>query len=186
MAPKTRQQLGILAGLVAVLFAVLVYNRGADPLVATSATPLRPGASARASQAIVVDAVRLAALSRARPEPQEGSRNPFRFRPAAPPPAPVMSGRPGTGAAASLVPGMPAVPAAPTGPPPIALKFIGVVEQAPSHLKLAVLSDGRNVFYGKEGDTIEGRYRIERIGVESIDMAYIDGRGRQTLRLSGS
>jgi hypothetical protein len=187
MASKTRQQLGILAALVAVLFAVLVYNRGADPLVATSATTVRPAASARASQAIVVDAVRLAALSRPRPEPQEGSRNPFRFRPAPPPPpAPAISGRPNTGAAASLMPGMPAVPAAPAGPPPIALKFIGVVEQAPSRLKLAVLSDGRNVFYGKEGDTIEGRYRIERIGVESIDMAYIDGRGRQTLRLSGS
>ncbi len=66
------------------------------------------------------------------------------------------------------------------------MEFIGLVEQAPSRLKLAVLSDGKNVFYGKEGDTIEGRYRIERIGAESIDMAYIDGRGRQTLRLSGS
>lgn len=68
----------------------------------------------------------------------------------------------------------------------MALKFIGVVERAPSQLKLAVLSDGRNVYYGREGEVIEGRYRIERIGVESIEMSYVDGRGRQTLRLSGS
>ena len=91
--------------------------------------------------------------------------------------------------AAGLGPGgmpVPPVPVGPPPPPPIAMKFIGLVEQAPSRLKLAVLSDGKNVFYGKEGDTIEGRYRIERIGAESIDMAYIDGRGRQTLRLSGS
>ena len=52
--------------------------------------------------------------------------------------------------------------------------------------KLAILSDSRGgVFYGKEGDTIEGRYRVLRISPESADLAYIDGRGRQTIRLSG-
>jgi hypothetical protein len=49
-----------------------------------------------------------------------------------------------------------------------------------------VLSDGRNVFYGREGDIIEGRYRILRIGVESIEMTYVDGGGQQTIRLTGS
>ena len=50
-----------------------------------------------------------------------------------------------------------------------------------------MLSDGRGApLYGNEGDIIEGRYRILRIGVESIEMAYLDGRGRQTIRLSGS
>jgi len=50
-----------------------------------------------------------------------------------------------------------------------------------------VLSDGRGgiPMYGKEGDIIDGRYRILKIGVESIEMAYLDGRGRQTIRLSG-
>jgi len=68
--------------------------------------------------------------------------------------------------------------------PPITLKFIGVIEQQAS--KLAVLSDGRGApFYGKEGEIVDGRYRILKIGVESIDIAYADGRGRQTIRLSG-
>ena len=40
--------------------------------------------------------------------------------------------------------------------------------------------------YGSEGDIIEGRYRIVRIGVESIELAWVDGRGQQTIRLSGS
>jgi len=31
-----------------------------------------------------------------------------------------------------------------------------------------------------------GQYRILRISAESIEMAYLDGRGRQTIRLSGS
>ena len=35
MAPKTRQQLGILAGLLAILLVVLVFNRDGDPVSAT-------------------------------------------------------------------------------------------------------------------------------------------------------
>jgi hypothetical protein len=65
------------------------------------------------------------------------------------------------------------------------LKFIGIVEAPGQALKIAVLSDGRNVFYGREGDIIEGRYRILRIGAESLEIAYADGRGRQTIRLTG-
>ena len=51
--------------------------------------------------------------------------------------------------------------------------------------KIAVLSDGRNVMSGREGGEIDGRYRIVRIGEESIQLEYLDGRGRQTIRLSG-
>jgi hypothetical protein len=65
------------------------------------------------------------------------------------------------------------------------LKFIGVLEAPERPGKIAVLSDGRDVFHGREGDIIEGRYRILKIGAESIDMAYVDGRGRQTIRFSG-
>jgi hypothetical protein len=187
MAPKTRKQLGILAGLLILLMMALVYNRDGDPVSATTTmAPVRGSGAVRTSRAVEVDVVRLNALTRARTEPQAGNRNPFRFGAAAPAvPEPSMAPPPNTDRSGPVAIGPP-VPIGPPPPPPITLKFIGVVEQAPSRLKLAVLSDGRNVFYGKEGDTIEGRYRIERIGVESIEMAYIDGRGRQTLRLSGS
>ena len=70
--------------------------------------------------------------------------------------------------------------------PPIPLHFIGVVDKTTHKQKVAVLTDGRGVFYGGEGDIIEGRYRILRIGVESVELAYADGRGRQTIRLTGS
>ncbi len=186
MARNSRRQFGILAGLLAILLVVLVYNRESDPVIAT--TGGRPGGPIRATQAVDVEVVRLAALTRERPEMQAGSRNPFRFQPAAAAPSPGNSpaGPPNAGGVSPAFPAGPPVPPGPPPPPPIALKFIGIVEQAPSSLKLAVLSDGRNVFYGKEGEVIEGRYRIERIGVESIEMVYVDGRGRQTLRLSGS
>ena len=74
-------------------------------------------------------------------------------------------------------------PAGPPPPPRIALKFFGRLES--KNGLTAALSDARGVYYGREGDTIEGRYRILRIGVESIDLAYVDGRGRQTIRLTG-
>ena len=81
------------------------------------------------------------------------------------------------------------VPQAPTGPPPpppIPLRYIGYLDQPGEVPRVAVLSDGRgNVFNGKEGDVIEGRYRVLRIGNDSADLIYVDGRGRQTIRLSG-
>ena len=51
--------------------------------------------------------------------------------------------------------------------------------------RIAVLSDGKRPISGKEGEEIEGRYKILKIGNESLEIAYIDGRGRTQLRLSG-
>jgi hypothetical protein len=77
-------------------------------------------------------------------------------------------------------------PTGPPPPPPIPLRYIGYLDQVGEVPRVAVLSDGRgNVFNGKEGDVIEGRYRVLRIGNDSADLIYIDGRGRQTIRLSG-
>jgi len=68
----------------------------------------------------------------------------------------------------------------------IPLKFIGVLETGSQAGRVAVLSDGGgNVFHGKEGDISEGRYVMVRVGPISVDLSYLDGRGRQTIRLSG-
>src|SRR5262249_9140792 len=129
--------------------------------------------------------VHLESLNVERPKPVESERNLFRFKPKAPPPPPPSAMRPTAPAFAA-----PPVSMAPTGPPPppaITLKFIGIVEPGGGKPKLAVLSDGQGPpLYGSEGGTVGGRYRILRIGVESIEMSYLDGRGRQTIRLTGS
>lgn len=79
----------------------------------------------------------------------------------------------------------PPMPVGPPPLPPIPLKFIGVMDQI-GGVKVAILSDSRgNVFYGKEGAIIDGRYQLTRIGAESAELAYADGRGRQAIRLSG-
>jgi hypothetical protein len=78
----------------------------------------------------------------------------------------------------------PFVAAGPPPPPPIALKFIGIVQKTDG-TRIAVLSDGKRPISGMEGEEIEGRYKILKIGLESIELAYLDGRGRQTIRLNG-
>jgi hypothetical protein len=127
------------------------------------------------------------ALKLASLEPVEGqpvaNRNPFRFGEPPPPPPP-----PPRQAAPPPPPQAPPVyqpPPPPPGPPPITLKFIGVM-QLPNGQKIASLSDGRGMMTGREGDVIDGRFRIVRIGVESIVMEYVDGKGRQTIPLRGT
>ena len=79
-----------------------------------------------------------------------------------------------------------AVPTGPPAPPAIPLRFIGLLDAPTQAGRVAVLSDGRgNVFHGKEGDIIEGRYVMVRVGPSAVDLSYLDGRGRQTIRLSG-
>ena len=117
----------------------------------------------------------LSALNAPKAEPQEVVRNPFRFKPKPPPPPPPMPVGPAVGQTG---------PVEPPAPPPIPLKFFGVFE-IPGKGLVASLTDGRGVYRGAVGDTIEGRYRILRIGVESLDLAYLDGRGRQTIRFTG-
>jgi len=65
------------------------------------------------------------------------------------------------------------------------LKFIGFLGMPQE--KIAALRDpAGHVDYGGEGAIIGGRYCILRIGEESIELAYLDGRGRKTIRLTGS
>jgi hypothetical protein len=121
--------------------------------------------------------VRLDELTAGRPDAEGTDRNPFRFTLKPPPPAPPVVQRPAQ-------PEGPPVNIGPPPPPPIPLKFIGTVEPTPGD-RVAAFSDCRYTFRGREGEIIDGRYRLVRIGVESVVMEYVDGRGRATIRLSG-
>lgn len=141
----------------------------------------RAKAPAAATLPPVAD-VKLETLQAPASEPPKVTRNPFRFYQAPPPPPPpskaVKAPEPAFVA--------PVVPAGPPPPPPITLRFIGLIEAPQRSGRVALLSDGRGgLMNGREGDIIEGRYRVLRVGTDSIDLAYSDGRGRQTIRLSG-
>ena len=75
------------------------------------------------------------------------------------------------------------MPTGPPPPPPITLKFIGVVHAGGR--AVAVLSDGRDILYGREGEVVDGRYLIVKINVETIEVSYPDGSGRRVIRLTG-
>ena len=79
-----------------------------------------------------------------------------------------------------------AVPSGPQPPPLISLLLIGLVDAPTQAGRVAILSDGGgSIMYGKEGDIIEGRYKMLKLGPDAAELSYLDGRGRQTIRLSG-
>jgi hypothetical protein len=171
----------ILGGALLVVVAVWWWSSGGSATPAAVTTQRTAAANAQQTAAAgqtPID-VRIEALSAERAAPAGTGRNPFEFRARpAPPPPPKPSGE-----VAGVAP--PPVPAGPPPPPPITLKFIGLVEGA-SGLRIAVLSDGRSSpIYAQQGKVILGQYRVVTIGVESIELEHIDGRGRQTIRLTG-
>jgi hypothetical protein len=179
--PQSRRQLALLAVLLVALAVVLVWrpwSATTGQALATSAPSTGlPGAPDRA---VPVSGLRLSLLAARPAELGEVRRNPFRFQ---------VRSAPESRVSRTVAPPVITAPAGPVGPPPpppIPLKFIGVID-APARIgRMAILSDSRGgVFYGKEGDTIEGRYRVLRISTETVELAYMDGRGRQTIRLSG-
>jgi len=182
---EQRKQLIYLALLVVALAGVVYYYYFAPADGGPGAS--NPSASAAGSAAGAVaptslpSALRLASLEPVSERPAAG-RNPFRFGVPPPPPAPP---RPLTPPVSQVPLGPPPPPPGPPPPPAISLKFVGVV-QLPTGRKVASLSDGKGVMMGAEGDVIDGRFRIVKIGVESLVMEYLDGRGRQTIPLRGS
>jgi len=181
-----RRALWVGATLVVAIVGVMVV-RSTDES-ATPSSRSRPAARVRAGAALDQTAgaqapliLNLEALARKRGQPTGRGRDPFRFRPKPappPPPAPPPETQAGVGPVA------PSVPVGPPPPAPITLKFIGLVQKADG-TKIAVLSDGKRPISGQEGEEIEGRYKIWKIGLESIELSYIDGRGRRTIPLTG-
>jgi hypothetical protein len=147
--------------------------------VAVSASNQSRNARAHAPETIKPGelSVRLDALDTARPGPGASERNPFRFQPKAAPAPPADAAR--------TPPPLPTpVQTGPPPPPAIPLKFMGTVEKG--GLKVAAMSDCKgNTFFEPEGKIVDGRYRLVRIGLESIVMEYTNGTGRMTIRMEG-
>ena len=183
-AGRPRPWLLVLLGVVvaAYLLSRMFSAPAARPAVTSAGTrPSSGSASARVDPAELD--VKIETLAKPPAGPRDGDRNPFRFQPKAPPPPP-----PGASQAQRPVTPAPDVPQEPQGPPPPApigslIKFIGIVDTGGT--KVGAFSDCRYTFPGREGEVIEGRFRVVRIGIESAILEYTDGRGRATLPLNG-
>jgi len=178
--PARRRQL-IQLGLVGVLGVGLLWYqyRGGDQTAAPATASNVPGTAARPRTPPALPEPLALSAREAVPNTVSVGRNPFRFAeapraelPAAPPP--VTSALP------------PALPPVPAGPPAIALKLLGVV-QLPGGQTVATLRDPASgaVFQGVEGQIVEGRYRIVKLGTQSAVVSYLDGSGQRTIPLGG-
>jgi hypothetical protein len=184
MTKQNRQLvlLGVLAAAGVLAYVVPPMLNGPAETVAPPSNRAA-GSNAATPQAPVVD-LHLERLTSEREPLPESNRDPFRFRPTAPP-EPRRSAEPRPPRPEDALPPVPSGPPPPPPPPPIPVKFFGLVELR-GGARVAAFSDTRgNTFYGKEGDIIEGRYRLLRISADSVELAYLDGRGRQTIRLTG-
>ena len=186
MAVDRRKLLaGVAAGLVLILAAWSLWP--SPPQVAQA--PPWATTAARVKNVLPAESlgpmapVKLGALNDSRDAPGEAARNPFRFQPrqiAPPPPT-----RPSVTQPVIEAPRVTPLPSGPPPAPPIPLKLIGVLVRE-NGVKWAILSDGKSgPMYGKDGDIVDGRYVIVKIGTESVEITYTDGRGKQVIRLTG-
>ena len=120
--------------------------------------------------------------------PAGGSRNLFQFTTAPPKEVPKLAGaeplvkpRPFVGPRQPAPP--PPPPPAPP-PPPITLKFYGWSTTTAAGKRMGYFLDGEEILLAGEGDTLKRRYRIVRIGPNSVLIEDIDAKRQQSVPIT--
>ncbi len=138
----------------------------------------------KAEAASPIPRIDLARLDAPRGTGQAGRRNLFGFgvvpEPARPAP-PVVVPPPVVAPPVVAGGGGPSTP----GLPPLNVKYVGSVENAKG-VKVAVLvTDRREVLTGQAGQVVANRYRIARIGLESVDVEDVNTGQSRRIPLRG-
>ena len=102
------------------------------------------------------------------PQPTTPLPNPGHINIRGPQPAPVIAGGP---------------PPKPTAPP-IALKYYGYSSPRATNRKRAFFLDGEDIIVASEGELIKRRYRLVKIGVNSVTVEDTQFNSEQTLPLA--
>ena len=63
-----------------------------------------------------------------------------------------------------------AIPSKPQ-PPQFTLVYLGSF--GPERRRIAVFSDGKNIYNAAQGDVLEGKFVVDRIGYESVDVKFV-------------
>src|SRR5262249_24372787 len=82
-----------------------------------------------------------------------------------------------------LAPVGPPAPPPPPPPPPITLKFFGFANK-PGEPWKAILSQGDDVFIAVEGDIVDRRYKVIKIGPTSVEVEDVLYNNRQSIPLT--
>ena len=189
MRKLSRREKGLLGALALAAVAVTGWA-----LFHSDAAPAGLGRPQAERPLPAVPRIDLARIDAPRSEDSAGRRDLFAFgRAAEPEEDPDAAARrrdvarpPGAGGA----PGMPGNPVAalPVTPslPPLNLKYIGSVENK-AGVKVAVLvTDRREVLTGQAGQVVANRYRIARIGLESVDLEDVGSGQSRRIPLKGN
>ena len=182
LSRREKALLGLLAVAAVALGAWALRHSGAAPAVLG-----RPRAEASAAPVARID---LARLDAPRGENEAGRRDLFAFGsvqepPSAAPTPPTIVATPPPVAAGGTggYPGAGA-PAAPSLPP-LNLKYIGSVESKAGVKVAVLLTDRREVLTGQAGQVVANRYRIARIGLESVDLEDVGSGQSRRIPLRG-
>lgn len=107
--------------------------------------------------------------------------------PKLPDPKKIIPGKKGNQSAKSLpqIPTTPVKPVAPPKPvaPQIPLKFYGFIANPRLGTKKAFFLEGDEIHVASEGETVKKRYKVVRIGINSVVMEDTDFKSQQTLPL---
>jgi len=177
-ATRQRILLGVLG--LALAVAAWFYYAPAATSPASSQTRAVPSKT-DSGELPVPETVHLTALA----EPSElkdADRNPFSYGVRPPPPAPPRPPAPSIPQPV-MNPGPPPV----VGPPPIGLRLVGLTTITTGGRPMVTLKDPATsaVFNAFEGDIVDGRYRVIKVGLQSVTLSYVDGSGTKLLSLGG-
>ena len=135
----------------------------------------------------------LARIDAPRGENEAGRRDLFAFGQAPASPRTSRRRRPSSRRRLLARPGgAPACPGTPWRPPvtpslpPLNLKYIGSVENKAGVKVAVLLTDRREVLTGQAGQVVANRYRIARIGLESVDLEDVGSGQSRRIPLKGN
>lgn len=187
--PEQRRRLIFMGILLALMTAAyLKWGMAPTPEIPKTTGPaptsnpsvaIKPTAGKGRPQPTGPQTLRIAEMEDVPAEPIPG-RNPFRFGVRPPPPPPPQP---------AYTPPPPPVYTPPPPPPipPIPLFLTMIVaagEQGPK--PVAYLHDKNgNTFIAVEGDVVDGRYKLLRVGTTNVVMCYLDGTGQRTIPIGG-
>jgi len=144
--------------------------------------PVRAGERARPAAAEVpLPVIDFARIANPPPAPGLGRRDLFDF--AAPPPTPIAAPLPRAEMAEPEI--TPVTVPTPPPPPPVNVKYIGAVER--KGVKVAMLmTDRSEILTGQAGEVVGNRFRIVKIGLESVDIQEVGSEQVRRIPLKGN
>jgi len=122
-------------------------------------------------------------LKTERPHVDLGRRDIFQWV-VTPPPTPPPTPQPTFDPNATPSPTSPPPP--PPPPPQMPLKYIGMFQEKGKPKIAVLMSEQKEIMPGHEGDLLAGRYRIVKIGIESVEMEDVTTGQKQTIALRGN